>query len=56
MCIRDSVYILFEHKSYADRLTSFQLLRYLVRIWERMLRQGEPLAPVIPLVLSLIHI
>jgi predicted transposase/invertase (TIGR01784 family) len=44
------VYILFEHKSYADRLTSFQLLRYLVRIWERMLRQGEPLAPVIPLV------
>ncbi|HRJ41901.1 MAG TPA: Rpn family recombination-promoting nuclease/putative transposase, partial [Caldilineaceae bacterium] len=37
------VYILFEHKSYADRLTSFQLLRYLVRIWERMLRQSEPL-------------
>ena len=32
------VYILFEHKSYPDRLTSFQLLRYLVRIWERMLR------------------
>lgn len=44
------VYILFEHKSYADRLTSFQLLRYLVRIWERLLRQGEPLAPIIPLV------
>ncbi len=44
------VYILFEHKSYPDRLTSFQLLRYLVRIWERMLRQGEPLTPIIPLV------
>jgi len=44
------VYILFEHKSYPDRLTSFQLLRYLVRIWERMLRQGEALAPIIPLV------
>lgn len=44
------VYILFEHKSYADRLTSFQLLRYLVRIWERMLRQSESLSPIIPLV------
>jgi predicted transposase/invertase (TIGR01784 family) len=44
------VYILFEHKSYPDRLTSFQLLRYLVRIWERMVRQGETLAPIIPLV------
>lgn len=44
------VYLLFEHKSHAERLTSFQLLRYLVRIWERLLRNGEPLAPIIPLV------
>jgi predicted transposase/invertase (TIGR01784 family) len=44
------VYILFEHKSYPDRLTGFQLLRYLVRIWERTVRQGQPLAPIIPLV------
>lgn len=44
------VYILFEHKSYADPLTSFQILRYLVRIWERMLRQSQPLSPIVPLV------
>ena len=45
------VYVLFEHKSYPDPLTPFQLLRYLVRIWEQELRQGaESLTPVIPLV------
>jgi predicted transposase/invertase (TIGR01784 family) len=31
-----NVYILFEHKSYPDRLVAFQLLRYMVRIWEMM--------------------
>ena len=29
------VYILVEHKSYADRWSVFQLLKYMVRIWER---------------------
>jgi predicted transposase/invertase (TIGR01784 family) len=47
-----NVYILFEHKSYPDRLVAFQLLRYMVRIWERALRQDSslPLAPIIPVV------
>jgi predicted transposase/invertase (TIGR01784 family) len=31
------VYVLLEHKSYADRWTVFQLLRYIVRIWEQEL-------------------
>ena len=44
------VYLLFEHKSYADRLTVFQLLKYVVRINERRLREGLPLCCVIPLV------
>ena len=44
------VYLLFEHKSYPDRLTVFQLLKYVVRINERRLRDGLPLCCVIPLV------
>jgi predicted transposase/invertase (TIGR01784 family) len=44
------VYLLFEHKSYADRLTVFQLLKYVVRINERRVREGLPLCCVIPLV------
>ena len=36
------VYILVEHKSYADRWSVFQLLKYMVRIWEReRIRQGS---------------
>jgi predicted transposase/invertase (TIGR01784 family) len=30
------IYILLEHKSYADEQVGFQLLRYKVRIWERV--------------------
>jgi predicted transposase YdaD len=45
------LYILFEHKSYPERFASFQLLRYLVRIWERELREEKPtrLTPIFPL-------
>ena len=35
------VYILFEHKSYKDRLLPLQLLRYLVRLYERHLREHK---------------
>ena len=45
------VYILLEHKSQSDELTSFQLLRYIVRIWEQRQRDGQPLCPVVPLVI-----
>jgi hypothetical protein len=44
------IYILFEHKSYPDRLIAFQLLRYMVRIWEQNLKQNQKLLPVLPLV------
>ena len=46
------VYLLFEHKSYPDPLTIFQMLRYCVRIWERTLRVDSALTrlpPIIPL-------
>lgn len=44
------VYVLTDHKSYQDRMTPFQLLKYMVRIWENRLRDGKPLCVIIPLV------
>ena len=44
------VYVLFEHKSYPEPLVAFQLLRYMVRMWERALREGNALPLIIPLV------
>ena len=46
------VYVLFEHKSYPERLISLHLLRYMVRIWEQAINLGEskPLPPVLPVV------
>jgi predicted transposase/invertase (TIGR01784 family) len=48
--IEGQVYLLFEHKSQSDPMTCFQLLRYIVRIWEQRLRNGQSLCPVFPLV------
>lgn len=47
------VYVLFEHKSYHERLTAFHILRYMVKIWEMLLRKHEvsALPVIIPLVL-----
>lgn len=44
------IYLLLEHKSYPDPQTLFQLLRYLVRIWERDVQKGNTLRPIIPIV------
>jgi predicted transposase YdaD len=35
------LYLLFEHKSYSDPDTLFQLLRYMVRIWEHHRRKSN---------------
>ena len=43
--------MLLEHKSQSDPMTCFQLLRYIVRIWEQRLRKGQSLCPVFPLVI-----
>ena len=47
------VYVLFEHKSFPDSEVAFQLLRYMVRIWEQACRQRQlkKLPPIIPVVL-----
>lgn len=47
------VYILFEHKSYQEPLIAFHLLRYMVKIWEMLLKRREitRFPAIIPLVL-----
>ncbi len=45
------IYFIFEHKSYPDPLTLFQLLRYAVRQLERLVESKEGLRPVICLLL-----
>lgn len=44
------LYFLFEHKSYPDRNVAFQLLRYIVRIWEAAQAQNKLFLPIIGLV------
>ncbi len=47
------IYILVEHKSYPDRWTLFQLLKYMVRIWERERSQHgkrKTLTSIIPVI------
>lgn len=45
------VYILLEHKSYADRRVALQILRYVMRIWEKFSNtQSGKLPPVLPIV------
>lgn len=48
------VYLLFEHKSYPDTFVAFQLLKYMVKIWELLLNQKQihkALPVIIPLVI-----
>ncbi len=41
------IFVLVEHKSYADELAAFQLLRYMVRIWEKSLHEKAGKLPPI---------
>lgn len=45
------VYFLFEHKSYKDKLAVFQLLRYMIEIWESKIQKEDnnQLPIIIPL-------
>jgi predicted transposase/invertase (TIGR01784 family) len=45
------IYVLIEHKSYPELWVAFQLLRYMVRIWEGDLEREKRLLPIIPVVL-----
>lgn len=43
-------YVLFEHKSYTEILTSLQLLRYMTQIWSLSVRQNRAFVPILPIV------
>ena len=42
--------LLFEHKSQPEKFPHFQLLGYMLRIWELQIKQKEDLTPVIPII------
>ena len=44
------VYVLFEHKSSPEKLVAFQLLRYMIRIWEKY-KTSSKFPNIVPLVL-----
>ncbi len=44
------LYLLFEHKSYPSRDVAFQLLKYMVRIWDTKIGETGLLPVIIPLV------
>jgi predicted transposase/invertase (TIGR01784 family) len=51
------LYILVEHKSFPDRKVLFQLLRYMLRVWEAWIARKEnrnwsALPPILPVVFS----
>jgi predicted transposase/invertase (TIGR01784 family) len=47
------IYVLFEHKSFPDRFTSLQMLKYMIQIWELHRQQStkRDLPVILPLVL-----
>jgi predicted transposase/invertase (TIGR01784 family) len=47
------IYLLFEHKSYIDPWTGFQLLRNMVKIWEQYFKQNKT-ADKLPVILPII--
>ncbi len=44
------LYILFEHKSYPDKLVAFQLLKYIVKIWEMEIKNSKKLKKLPPII------
>jgi predicted transposase/invertase (TIGR01784 family) len=48
------IYLLLEHKSYPDRLTAFQLLKYMVGIWDLHLKQSKAKEPMLPIILPMV--
>jgi predicted transposase/invertase (TIGR01784 family) len=46
------IYVLFEHKSYPEPWVALQLLRYMVRVWEQVLKQEKAghLPSIVPVV------
>ena len=44
------IYLVFEHKSYPDKLTLIQILSYFSAVWEEDIKNGKTPRPIIPIV------
>lgn len=42
--------LLFEHKSYPSKYIHFQMLKYMLLMWEKQLLQNKEMMPIIPIV------
>ena len=40
------IYFLFEHKSYKDRMVIFQVLKYMVSIWESKIQEDRDIRKI----------
>lgn len=47
------VYLLFDHKSKEDKFTGFQLLKYMVRIWESYFKQNKKVG-YLPIIIPMV--
>lgn len=45
------LYLLFEHKSFRDKLVALQVLRYMVRIWDADVENGRDVRPILPILI-----
>lgn len=45
------IYVLFEHKSYPDKKTGIQLMKYLMSIWEKSLDEKTAIPVILPIVI-----
>jgi predicted transposase/invertase (TIGR01784 family) len=45
------IYVLFEHKSYPDKKTGIQLMKYLMSIWEKNLDEKTIIPVILPIVI-----
>lgn len=49
------IYILIEHKSYQEPVIAFHLLRYMVNVWDMVLKQRKPRDPIrLPVILPVV--
>ncbi|MGD2088036.1 MAG: Rpn family recombination-promoting nuclease/putative transposase [Candidatus Aminicenantes bacterium] len=49
------IYLLFEHKSAEEKMVGFQFLQYMVKIWEKYLKQNRDAAKLPPIFPILIY-
>ncbi len=42
--------LLFEHKSYPEKYPHFQLLGYMLNLWQTQIKQKQELTPIIPII------